>query len=94
MIIADNLQRLGEMEKAGELNPDLPANCFGVLMGAPFPAWRRDEYADTLWRMGAALGRFVYLLDAANDLKADIKRSGTIRWWHSSMRPISRPWPP
>ena len=73
MIIADNLQRLGEMEKAGELNPDLPANCFGVLMGALF-AWRRDEYADTLWRMGAALGRFVYLLDAVNDLKADIKK--------------------
>jgi hypothetical protein len=67
------LRRLGEMEKKGELNPDLPANCFGELMGALF-VWRQDEYAHTLWRCGAALGRFVYLLDAVNDLKADVKR--------------------
>jgi hypothetical protein len=73
MAIADSLQRLGEMEKAGELNPDLPANCFGELMGALL-AWRQDEYTSTLWRMGASLGRFVYLLDAVNDLKSDIKK--------------------
>lgn len=72
-VIADNLQRLGEMEAANELNPDLPANCFGELMGSLF-AWRQDEYAEGLWRLGAALGRFIYLLDAVNDLKADIKR--------------------
>ena len=73
MAIADNMHRLGEMEKANELNPDLPANCFGELIGALF-VWRRDAYAGTLWRMGAALGRFIYLLDAVNDLKADIKK--------------------
>lgn len=67
------LQRLTAMEKAGELNPDVPANCFGELLGALF-VWREDDYAPTLWRMGAALGRFVYLLDAVNDLKADIKK--------------------
>lgn len=72
-MIADSLRRLGEMEKANELNPDLPANCFGELMGALF-AWRQDGYADTLWHMGASLGRFIYLLDAVNDLKADIRR--------------------
>ena len=42
-------------------------------MGALF-VWRQDAYADTLWRMGASLGRFIYLLDAANDLKTDIKK--------------------
>ena len=73
MVIADSLQCLEEMEKANELNPDLPANCFGELMGALF-IWRQDEYTDTLRRMGASLGRFIYLLDAVNDLKADIKK--------------------
>ena len=73
MEIADSLRRLGGMEKANELNPDLPANCFGDLMGALF-VWRWDEHADVLWRMGASLGRFVYLLDAVNDLKADIRK--------------------
>jgi hypothetical protein len=61
------------MERTGELNPDAPANCFGELMGALF-VWRQDQYAHTLWRMGAALGRVVYLMDAVNDLKADVKR--------------------
>jgi hypothetical protein len=73
LVIADKLRDLGEMEEDNELNPDLPANCFGELMGALF-AWREDEYADTLRRMGASLGRFIYLLDAVNDLKADIKK--------------------
>jgi hypothetical protein len=70
--IADSLRRLGKMEKADELNPDLPANCFGELMGALL-VWWRDEHTDALRHMGASLGRFIYLLDAVNDLKADIK---------------------
>lgn len=71
--ISDSLRRLGEIEKSNELNPDLPANCFGKLMGMLF-AWRQDEHTDTLQRMGASLGRFIYLLDAVNDLKDDIKK--------------------
>jgi hypothetical protein len=71
--IADSLRRLGEMEKVNELNPDLPANCFGELMGILF-SWRQDQYTETLQRMGASLGRFIYLLDAVNDLKSDIKK--------------------
>ncbi len=71
--IERSLKHLSEMEKAGELNPDLPANRFGELMGALF-AWREDDYAPLLYGLGAALGRFVYLLDAVNDLKADIKK--------------------
>ncbi|MDR1532059.1 MAG: DUF5685 family protein [Clostridiales bacterium] len=71
--IAGRLQQLDAMEEANELNPDCPANCFGELMGELF-TWRQDEYTDGLRRVGAALGRFVYLLDAANDLKADIKK--------------------
>ncbi|WP_019176830.1 DUF5685 family protein [Methanomassiliicoccus luminyensis] len=71
--VTDSMRQLGRMEQANELNPDLPANCFGELMGTLL-VWRQDEYADTLWHMGAALGRFIYLLDAVNDLKADIKK--------------------
>lgn len=71
--IAESLRRLGDMEKKGELNPDIPANCFGELMGALF-LWRQDDYSETMWRMGASLGRFIYLLDAVNDLKTDIKK--------------------
>jgi hypothetical protein len=86
--IAEQLKALGEMENANELNPDLPMNCFGELLGELF-IWREgdpavrgaeihepliSEYAVPLKAMGAALGRFIYLLDACNDFKADIKR--------------------
>lgn len=70
--IEDCLYRLGEMERADELNPDLPANCFGELMGELF-VLEEDEWSASLRRLGAALGRFVYLMDAAIDLPADIK---------------------
>ena len=72
-VIGSSLAALGEMERSNELNPDLPANCFGRLLGTVF-AWQNDEHAELLFKMGAALGRYVYLLDAVNDLKADIKK--------------------
>ncbi len=69
-----SLQRLGQLEQADELNPDLPANCFGELLGELFVLKEDDEWAGTLYRMGAALGRFVYLMDACMDLASDLKR--------------------
>lgn len=72
-VIRECLAELSAMEKANELNPDLPANCFGHLMGEMF-VWAEDEYSATLRKMGSALGRYVYLLDAVNDLRADIKK--------------------
>lgn len=67
------LRELAKMERRNELNPDLPANCFGNLMAELF-VMEEDRFSDTLRRMGAALGRFIYLLDACNDLKSDIKK--------------------
>ncbi|MGI6160436.1 MAG: DUF5685 family protein [Christensenellales bacterium] len=71
--IENGLKALGEMERAGEMNADLPANCFGDILGALF-AWRDDNYAAALYDIGASLGRFIYLMDATNDLRQDIKK--------------------
>lgn len=71
-IISDCLSKLSHIENAGELNPDLPANCFGELMSEIF-VWREDEYTDNLRAFGRALGRFIYIMDACLDLKIDIK---------------------
>lgn len=68
------LRQLSEMEAANELNPDLPTNCFGTLMGELFVLNEDDANAEKLRQMGAALGRFVYLMDACMDLHADIKK--------------------
>lgn len=71
-IIKNYLTALSEIERSGELNPDIPANCFGELMGEIF-AYRDDEHANNLRGFGKALGRFIYIMDACIDLKADIK---------------------
>ena len=66
--------RLSELEKENCANPDDPAGCFGELMAELF-VYEEDMWAPTLRQMGAALGRFIYLLDAAVDYDKD-KRKG------------------
>ena len=68
------IRRLSELEKEGCANPDEPAACFGALM-AELLVYEEDLWAPTLRQMGHALGRFIYLLDAAVDYDKD-KRKG------------------
>ena len=68
------ISRLSELEKANCANPDEPAGIFGELM-AELLVFEEDMWAPTLRQMGHALGRFIYLLDAAMDYDKD-KRKG------------------
>ncbi len=70
--ITQALDALTEIEKSGKEEPDAAASCFGDLMAEIFVLYE-DRWADTLRRMGHALGRFLYLLDAALDLDDDVK---------------------
>ncbi|MBU3160071.1 hypothetical protein KPL37_09930 [Clostridium frigoris] len=70
--ISKCLRELYELEKSGELNPDVPANCFGELMGEIF-VLREDEYSKKLRTFATSLGKFIYIMDGCMDLKADIK---------------------
>jgi len=72
-VIDNCLNELSELEKSGELNPDISADCFGRLMGEIF-VWQEDESAKKLRAFGKALGKFIYILDACLDLKDDIKK--------------------
>lgn len=67
------LSELNRIEKAGILNPDIPANCFGRLMSELFVI-REDVYADRLRQFGFSLGKFIYILDACLDLTQDLKK--------------------
>ena len=71
--IRDCIRELDDLEKAGCDNPDLPAGCFGRLMGELL-TYREDMWAPTLRQMGDALGRFIYLTDAAVDYRRDLKK--------------------
>ena len=71
--IAASIAQLSVLEKAGCKNPDEPAQCFGELMGELL-VYREDMWAPTLRTMGQALGRFIYLTDAAVDYRRDEKK--------------------
>ena len=71
--IRECIETLSALEKAGCSNPDEPAACFGKLLGELF-VYREDLWAPILRQMGDALGRFLYLLDAAMDYDRDEKK--------------------
>ena len=64
---------LSALEKENCPNPDLCANVFGRLMGELL-VYREDLWAQTLRQMGDALGRFIYLADAAVDYRRDARK--------------------
>ncbi len=68
------LSRLSQLEKEGCDSPDAPAGCFGQLMGEIL-VYREDLWAETLRQVGMALGRYIYLADAAVDYRRDIRKN-------------------
>lgn len=79
--IEEGLASIGELEKAaaaggeGASAPDAAANRFGALLGEVF-AYRDDFWADSLRNLGARLGKFVYVMDAALDMDDDRSSGG------------------
>ena len=71
--MADCIQELSALEKSECGNPDLCAACFGRLM-AELMVLREDLWAEDLRGLGDALGRFIYLADAAVDYRTDKKK--------------------
>lgn len=71
--MADCIRELSRLEQENCSNPDLPAGCFGQLLGELL-VYREDLWASTLRQMGDALGRYIYLADAAMDYRRDRKK--------------------
>lgn len=71
--IREGLQALAECEKNSIYDIDAAAGSFGKLMGALF-VYREDAWSETLSRLGFYLGKFIYILDAYDDLEKDIKK--------------------
>ena len=72
--IASCIANISALEKAGCANPDEPAHEFGRLLGELL-VYREDLWSSDLRQLGDALGRFIYLADAAVDYRED-KRKG------------------
>ena len=73
------IAELNALEKENCPNPDLPAGEFGKLMGELL-VYTEDLWAPTLRAMGMALGRFIYLADAAADYRRDARKGKYNPW--------------
>ena len=67
------LKELTELEKAGETDIDRMSGCFGRLMEEVL-CWKEDQWEKRLRRLGFYLGKYIYLLDAYDDLEEDLKK--------------------
>lgn len=66
------LKALEKIEAARCHDVDEAAGCFGRLMEEIF-VWREDVWEKDLRRMGFFLGKFIYIMDAYEDLEKDKK---------------------
>ncbi len=66
------LDRIHEIERAESQNIDEASGVFGEIMAEIF-AYRQDEWEETLRRMGFFFGKFIYLMDAYEDIEADLE---------------------
>lgn len=72
-IIKEQLDILYNLEMQKNTNIDLVSNTFGNLMSEIF-AYKEDEYESELRRIGFNIGKYIYLLDAYEDLDKDYKK--------------------
>ena len=70
-VIQQSLRELGECERENSMDIDRAAGCFGRLMAELF-VWKEDIWEKTLRKMGFYLGKFIYLMDAYEDIDDDI----------------------
>ena len=71
--IALAMQDFADTEKQGNADIDTMAGLFGKVM-AQIVSCREDEWKDNLERLGFFLGKFIYLMDAYEDVEQDIKK--------------------
>ncbi len=83
------LDRLAAYEAADCEDLDAVSGCFGELMAELFD-YRQDHWSPELRSIGMALGKFIYLLDAYDDLQRDVRKGAYNPLKHLGTRPDYR----
>ena len=71
--IENQLDMLNILETAGNAPLDKAAKIFGDIMGEIF-CYRDDIWKDDMYKLGFYLGKYIYLLDAYEDIEKDIRK--------------------
>lgn len=72
-VMKEMLDKIHQCEKQNSADIDEVSGYFGEIMGEIL-AWREDEWGRELRRMGFFLGKFIYLMDAYEDMEKDRKK--------------------
>lgn len=72
-VICKSLKSLQHCEQQKEENIDFPARYFGELMSELF-VYKQDVWENTLRQMGFYLGKFIYIMDAYDDVEKDLEQ--------------------
>lgn len=67
------LQKTAELEEAQSRDLDRLSSLSGIML-AEIVTLRQDEWHDVLYKLGDYLGRFIYIMDAYDDLQDDQKQ--------------------
>ncbi len=70
--IKDTLVKIADLEKEECRDIDLISGLFGDIMSVIFVC-KEDEWSEELGRLGYYLGKYIYILDAYDDVERDIK---------------------
>lgn len=71
-VIEEWMDGIRAIEAGGCEEIDPPMNLTGHMLGTLFQ-YGESYWADQLYRMGEGLGRFIYFMDAYDDLKKDVR---------------------
>lgn len=66
------MRQISREEQSGVESIDQMAGLFGQVMGEIF-AVRNDEWEENLRKLGTFLGKYIYILDAYEDMEEDLK---------------------
>ncbi len=67
------MEKQAQAERENEKNLDIVAGLTGEMTGEIF-AWKKDVWEEELKTLGFYLGKFIYIMDAYEDVDEDIKK--------------------
>lgn len=72
-VVKYNIEKLEQLEKESVHNIDVLSGCFGEILSEIF-VMKQDEWEEYLRHLGFYIGKFIYILDAYDDLESDKKK--------------------
>ena len=70
--VRENLEELTRLEKSGSSDIQEMADIFGYIMAELFD-YRKDVFSKSMYQAGFYTGKYIYILDAFEDLEEDMK---------------------